>query len=117
MLLQSVPLRHIPYTTVYDRARVNGVTDVSLTCWRRASRPIRPQSGLGTSLHQSLEGGASFGDLGEAGVRTFKERKKFLVFVDRLVAFSGALVDLAEIVMGEQLNGREAPLYECKVRH
>src|SRR5467141_3568143 len=62
------------------------------------ARPIRPESGLsGTSLHQSLEGGASFGDLREAGVRTFKVRKKFLILVDGLVAFSGALVDLAEI--------------------
>jgi len=50
-------------------------------------------------------------------VRTFKVREKFLVLVDGLVAFSGALVDLAEIVVGEELNCREAPLYECKVRN
>jgi len=58
------------------------------------------------SLHQSLECGASFGDLWQAGVRTFEVREKFLVFVDGLVAFSGALVDLAEVVVGEELNCR-----------
>jgi len=48
------------------------------------ARPVRPEFDLsGTSLHQSLEGGASFGDLWEAGVRTFKMRKKFLVQCDR----------------------------------
>ena len=34
-------------------------------------------------------------------MRTFKVREKFLELVDGLVAFSGALVDLAEIVVGE----------------
>src|SRR4029077_3454926 len=62
----------------------SGVTVVTLICWRRASPPdIRPECGLsGTSLHQSFEGSASFGDLWEAGVRAFKVREKFLVLVD-----------------------------------
>lgn len=70
------------------------------------------------SLHQSLECGASFGDLWQARVRTFEVREKFLVLVHGLVAFSGALVDLAEVVVGEQLNSwaciHGETMYHCE---
>ena len=60
------------------------------------------------SLHESLEYGASFGNLWQAGVRTFEVREKFLVLIDGLIAFPGALVDLAEIVVGEEFSCGEA---------
>jgi len=59
-------------------------------------------------LHQSFECGASFTDLRQAAVRTLKVREKFLVFVDSLIALSGTFGQLAEIVVGEELNCRQA---------
>ena len=52
-------------------------------------------------MHQSLECGAGIGDLGESGLRTREAREKFLVFINRLIAFAGSLVELAKIVVGK----------------
>ena len=52
-------------------------------------------------MHQSLERGPSLANLGEPSLRTREVREKFLVFVDRLVAFAGARVKLAKIIVGE----------------
>jgi hypothetical protein len=75
--------------------------------------PIVRQS---ISAHESLECGASFGELWQTGGGTFEVREKFLVLIDGLVAFPRALVDLAETVVGEELNRREALFYRCKIR-
>jgi hypothetical protein len=115
-----------------DRFRVQYEVSFVLLCMERVSRekqlrshvrtsPQRNPSGASVtgvgysraSLHQSLEDGASFGDLWQSRVRSFEVREKFLVLIDGLVAFPGVLIDLAEIVVGEDLDCREAQPYEC----
>ena len=52
------------------------------------------------SLHEALERSPSFSDLGQAGWRTAEVRQEFLIFINRLIAFAGSLVELAKIVVG-----------------
>jgi predicted nucleic acid-binding protein len=52
-------------------------------------------------LYQAMEGNASVVNLGRTSLRTREVREEFLVFIDGLVAFGGALVELAQVIVGE----------------
>lgn len=58
------------------------------------------------SLHQSREFGPSIADLREASWRTSEVREKFLLFVEGLIEFATTLLELSEIVMGEDFKVR-----------
>ena len=67
------------------------------------------------SLHQSLEGSASFGDLREGSPRPLEMREKLLVFVDGLILLAGALVQLAQVIVGKDFQRRETSHKEPEV--
>src|SRR5271165_6726263 len=71
----------------------------------------------GRLLHQSLEGGMGFADLGEARLRTRKIRKEFLVFVNCLVVLAGTFVELSEIVMRHYFSQGESLGQGTEIRH
>ncbi|SPE24730.1 hypothetical protein SBA7_1080002 [Candidatus Sulfotelmatobacter sp. SbA7] len=62
-----------------------------------------------SSLHQPLHRRPRVRHLFELSLRTLEVREKFLIFVDSLIALASTLVELAQVVVGEDSKYRKPP--------